>query len=88
MPFIATLQVGSEGASAGPADHTLGPMPINQMLTVAGRFAYAGPVMVKEVALPADATNDVLLFIGFSNFTCSPIGFTGVGILIDDLRLE
>jgi hypothetical protein len=57
------------------------------MLTVAGQAATASRVVSTEVALPADATDEVLVVIE-SLSTCEPSLIPRAGVLIDDLRLE
>jgi hypothetical protein len=40
------------------------------------------------VALPGDATDEVLVYVAPQIITCGPRGIMNAGLLIDDLRLE
>jgi hypothetical protein len=88
--FVGTIRVGSEDASPGSAIDELNPPTGSpETLVVGGQMAIATPVGVEEVPLPADATSEVLFFIAPSNPLCGNLAFpTGMGLLIDDLRLE
>ena len=88
--FSGWLRVGSEGATAGPFEHWLGAAPADtaEMLTVAGQMVFASPVASKEVMLPADVTDEVLVWITPDSSVCSRFAPPSAGLLIDDLRLE
>ena len=88
--FSGWLRAGSEGATPGPFEHWLGTAPGStaEMLTVAGQTVYASPVASKEVMLPADVTDEVLVWITPSVSTCISFAPASAGLLIDDLRLE
>jgi hypothetical protein len=88
--FSGWMKVGSEGATPGPFEWWLGAAPGNaaEMLTVAGQAAFASPVDSREVMLPADVTDEVLVWITPSSSVCSVLGPMSAGMLIDDLRLE
>ena len=61
------------------------------MLTIANEIVYVGPVATVEETLPSDVTDEVLVIIAPTSFSCGPgLGPATVsnGLLIDDLRLE
>lgn len=89
-----SLRVGSEGASPLPnnfrLEHTV-PTPPTETIMLGGRQINLYPVDQGEVALPADATGDVLIVINSTPPRCPlPLGGGGPSgsVLIDDLRLE
>lgn len=88
--FSGMLRVGSEGASPGQATTSF-PLTTTGIgkLTIAGQIAYASDVATMTAALPADATDQVLVYLGpFGGLNCGPGFAAQAGLLIDDLRLE
>jgi hypothetical protein len=87
--FQGAFRIGSEGGPAGTLVYGIGnPQGTTEMLTVAGKAAYASPVAQNDVPLPADTTGEVLFVIEPSSTTCFRGGLGATGLLIDDLRLE
>ena len=88
--YVGAARVGVEGGSLGTSAASLGNgEAVTEAITVAGQPAYAGPLSVLELALPADATDQVLLIIGSATeIFCGLPRFGSGGLLIDDLRLE
>jgi len=87
--FSGAIRVGSEGATPGPFESFPGVTGAPEMLTltVAGSPVYASAVATKDLELPVDATDEVLVSIVPNDFTCGPTRISS-GLLIDDLRLE
>ena len=86
--FPGILQVGSEGASASPAAFPFGSTAPMNPLTIDGLSGYASAVATASVALPADATDQVLVSVAPGSTVCGPRAAFNTGLLIDDLRLE
>jgi hypothetical protein len=86
--FLGALRVGSEGGAAGSPAYSFAAATASQMITVAGQTAYISAAAVVETPLPGDATDDVLLIITPTNFSCGPALLNNTGLLLDDLRLE
>ncbi|HXU03721.1 MAG TPA: hypothetical protein VN903_22300 [Polyangia bacterium] len=86
--FQGLLRVGSEGASAGQATYTFPAVAPTETLTVGGGAAYASAVGTMALALPPDATDEVLVVVQPITFTCGRLLPGTAGLLIDDLRLE
>jgi hypothetical protein len=91
MSYGGVARVGVEGGSPGPAGAASfgNAQGAREAISVAGKPAYAGPLSVLELELPADASDQVLFTVGsISSAFCGPPRFDSGGLLIDDLRLE
>lgn len=88
-PFAGRLRVGSEGAWSGLALGASAEVAgTAEIIMLAGKEAYVSAVVTREVSLPADATDEVLVLIAPDIFPCSLPEGSPNGLLIDDLRLE
>jgi hypothetical protein len=84
--YAGRVQVGSVGRAVA----TSGPLP--QPKTGTTQTWGAATVSVSDLgtmdlALPADATDEVVFAITATTFDCGPF-LTGAGLLVDDLRVE
>jgi len=86
--FPGNVRVGSEGASPGQVIYSFTTPTATDTLTIGGQPAYAGVATTMTVALPGDATDQVLVDVTPEGFLCGLRGITTGGLLIDDLRLE
>jgi hypothetical protein len=86
--FAGSLQIGSEGASPGPVLAPFTATVATEMATVAGQTVYLSDAVQVDRALPADATDEVLLRIAPDDTSCAPAGAPAAGLVLDDLRLE
>jgi hypothetical protein len=87
--FAGSLQMGSEGGSPGPVLAPFVATATTEMATtVAGQTVYLSDAVQVDLALPTDATDEVLLRIAPTDTSCAPVAAPSAGLVIDDLRLE
>jgi hypothetical protein len=87
-PFYGMVQVGSEGGLATPTISWLDAVGPAETLTLAGKAAFASPILTADVQLQAYVSDEVVVAISGVAPSCGPRPAPTAGLLIDDLRLE